>query len=91
MAVTNSPPSARPPGGLLDQARTVIQRLERLSVDSHWAHRASGLRRSLVRAVDNLGDPACPDPAAAAGELEVLLASGYAILENAARAMGDHA
>lgn len=69
----------------------VIRRLERLSVDSHFAHRASGLRRSLVRAADALADPACPDPGEAARRLEMLLARAYDILEQAARAMGDHA
>ena len=39
---------------LVKMARQVIHRLERLSVDSHWAHRASGLRRSLVRCTDEL-------------------------------------
>ncbi len=59
----------------------VIARLERLSADSAWAHRASGLRRSLVRAQE----------AAARGEpyppvrLRPLLEAAYRILEAAAR------
>jgi len=40
--------------GEIDYARMLISRLERLSVDSHWAHRASGLRGSLLRALDRL-------------------------------------
>lgn len=32
----------------------LISRLERLSVDSTWAHRASGLRRSLLVLSDRL-------------------------------------
>ncbi len=32
----------------------LLARLERVSVDSYWAHRASGLRGSLLRAVEKL-------------------------------------
>ena len=31
----------------------LVSRLERLSVDSYWAHRASGIRGSLLRCKDN--------------------------------------
>ena len=37
------------PTKLILQAKLLIQRLERLSADSVWAHRASGLRGSLIR------------------------------------------
>ncbi len=30
----------------------LIERLERLSVDSPWAHRASGLRRALLQRME---------------------------------------
>ncbi|MDR3577663.1 MAG: hypothetical protein P4L50_27675 [Anaerolineaceae bacterium] len=40
--------------GEIDYARMLISRLERLSVDSHWAHRSSGLRGSILRALDEL-------------------------------------
>jgi len=36
----------------LQHAKLLILRLERLSVDSIWAHRASGLRGSLLRMVE---------------------------------------
>lgn len=63
----------------------VIMRLERLSADSIHAHHASGVRRSLVRAQENLtaGEP-LPD-----GLLEDLLAQAYALLEAAAREIPD--
>ncbi len=32
----------------------LLARLERVSVDSYWAHRSSGLRGSLLRAVEKL-------------------------------------
>jgi hypothetical protein len=43
--------------------RLLLARLERISVDSVWAHRASGVRGSLLRILDeeennqNLTDP----------------------------------
>ena len=36
-------------GRLLKQAQMLIPRLERLTPDSSWAHRASGSRGSLLR------------------------------------------
>ena len=36
----------------LDQARQLIQRLERISADSVWAHRSSGYRGSLLKWID---------------------------------------
>ena len=55
-------------------AAILISRLERLSADSYWAHRASGIRGSLLRWVEN-GD----------GEGSELIKKGFEILENAAR------
>lgn len=69
-------------------ARLLIDRLERLSVDSHWAHLASGTRRSLIRAADEVeeeGDP--PDPEAVR-QLKGLIARGFEIVERGAREMG---
>ena len=68
---------------LIETARLVIARLERLSVDSHWAHRASGLRGNLLRALEQVeaGDPS-PEQAA---RLQELIDQGFAILTRAAR------
>ena len=38
----------------LDLIRLLLARLERISVDSYWAHRASGLRGALLRALDQI-------------------------------------
>jgi hypothetical protein len=38
----------------LEMMRMLAQRLERLSVDSHWAHRASGVRGNLLRVIESL-------------------------------------
>lgn len=62
-------------------------RLERLSVDSHWAVQASGVRRSLIRLLDQVG-PDGPDEEQQR-RLEALLQRGFEIIENGARDMGD--
>ena len=60
--------------------RLLLARLERISVDSYWAHRASGIRGSLLRALEKLeeGQPF------QRSRLEALLAQGFDILEKAA-------
>ena len=68
----------------LQLIRTLAERLERISVDSVWAHRASGIRGALIRAMDQL----------AAGDtmhsqtLNKLYQAGFYILEQAARIKG---
>jgi len=52
----------------------LIARLERLSADSYWAHRASGVRGSLLRWVE-----------AGEGDIVVLIERGFEFLEKAAR------
>ena len=57
-------------------AKIALDRLERISADSTWAHRASGVRASLAKALsrgDIEGD-----------EFKSLLESGFQILEKAA-------
>jgi hypothetical protein len=68
-------------------ASLLISRLERLSADSHYAHRASGLRGSLLRFLEQrelskqAGVPLLiPDQ-----RVEEMLALGFEILEKAAR------
>ncbi len=64
----------------LEQARMLIARLERLSADSVWAHRAAGLRVSLLRMMEQVEKgKKHPD------RLARLMAEGFTILENAAR------
>jgi hypothetical protein len=58
-------------------ATLLIARLERLSVDSYWAHRASGIRGSLLRWVEyGWGDD---------GQIGEMIMRGFEILEKAAR------
>jgi hypothetical protein len=74
---------------LLVTTRLIISRLERLSADSRWAHRASGLRGSLLRSLDQL-EASLQQPGSAIDpkltqSLEVLNQQGTKILVLAAR------
>ena len=61
---------------MLIRARVLIDRLERISADSQWAHQASGIRASISK---SLGYDQ-PD----LRSLEELLDMGFNILEKAA-------
>ena len=67
-------------------ARRLIARLERLSADSYWAHRASGVRGALLRCLEQVErGPATGASNAAVQALERLVEQGFTILANAAR------
>ena len=59
----------------------LLMRLERVSVDSYWAHRASGVRGGLLRALDKFEAGQAVDESA----LRRLTENGFQILEQAAR------
>ena len=61
--------------------RLLLQRLERVSVDSYWAHRASGIRGGLIRNIEELEQGA---PAGQANT-DQLISSAFEILTRAAR------
>ena len=67
--------------------RLLIERLEHIQADSIWAHKASGLRRSLIRNAHSL-EAGLPIDAPL---LEELMALGFAILEEAAGEKLQHA
>ncbi len=69
----------------IELLRMLTLRLERLSVDSIWARRASGLRGSLIKALDAL-DSGMPMPTY---QLDMLIESSFQILRNAAREIPD--
>ncbi|MBI5352910.1 MAG: hypothetical protein HZB50_09760 [Chloroflexi bacterium] len=65
----------------LDLTRLLLARLERISADSVWAHRASGVRGSLLRMMDKLenGRPV------QRSELMRMTGMGFYILEQSAK------
>ncbi len=65
--------------------RMLTTRLERLSVDSIWARRASGLRGSLVKALE-LADAGTPT---SAEHLDMLIERSFEILSKSAREIPD--
>jgi hypothetical protein len=72
---------------LIEASRLLVSRLERLSADSMWAHRASGVRGALLRSIENLGKPGAPNDLLAADELlrlEINVKNGFTLLEKAA-------
>jgi hypothetical protein len=58
----------------------LIFRLERISVDSYWAHRASGVRGSLIRILDGIDE----DRRLSKNEINDITELGFYILEQAA-------
>ena len=64
----------------LELIRLLLARLERISVDSHWAYRASGIRGSLLRALERLENGRSFQKS----KLETLISKGFDILEQAA-------
>ncbi len=69
----------------IDLLRMLTGRLERLSVDSIWARRASGLRGALVKALsaEEAGSPPMAE------QLDVLIERSFEILGKAAREIPD--
>jgi hypothetical protein len=59
----------------------LLARLERVSVDSYWAHRASGIRGGLLRTLEDLekGTPV------GQANITELISSAFKILTRAAR------
>ena len=72
--------------GLLELARLLSARLERLSVDSSWARRASGVRGALLKAIEAV-EAGETDPVQNRARLERLVRQGFEMVENAAREM----
>ena len=60
--------------------RLLLPRLERISVDSYWAHRASGVRGALVKILEEIETGGAVDPVS----LETNLLIGFEILKEAA-------
>ncbi|MHB8776924.1 MAG: hypothetical protein ACYC6R_04070 [Anaerolineales bacterium] len=58
----------------------LLARLERISADSFWAHRASGARGSLIKLEEQMDKGAFISPK----EASELMETGFTILEQAA-------
>jgi hypothetical protein len=58
----------------------LLSRLERISVDSYWAHRASGIRGAIIKKLDE-SDIVNGDQS----QLDELITTGFAILYQAAK------
>lgn len=67
---------------IIFQARILLDRLERLSADSSFAHRASGLRGAILRDLAALKKT---DPPIDLTRLAERVAQGYEILNRAAQ------
>ena len=65
--------------------RLLISRLERLSVDSHWARRANGLRGNIVKVLEEAdsGQPVSAD------RVDLLTEAAFDILRRAAHDIPD--
>ncbi|MFZ5884373.1 MAG: hypothetical protein ACOYYI_11385 [Chloroflexota bacterium] len=70
-----------PPRSHLHLLRMLTERLERISADSVWAHRASGVRGSLLRLLEESEKGHPPDPKA----LTLAVTTALHILTQAAR------
>jgi hypothetical protein len=70
---------------IIESVKLLIFRLEHLSADSRYAHRASGLRGSLWRCVEEMEKRSHASRNCDLATLESLMAQGYKYLEAAAR------
>jgi hypothetical protein len=69
----------------IDLLRLLASRLERLSVDSHWARRASGLRGNILKIVEL----AEAGEAISVKRLDLLVDAAFNILRRAAQDIPD--
>ena len=68
------------PNPQIIQAKILVERLARLSADSSWARRASGLRASLDKACKQIQNGEAVD----ADHFNQLISLGFQMLEKAA-------
>jgi hypothetical protein len=75
------------PSRITDTAHLLISRLERLSADSLYAHRASGLRGTLLRYLEQAesSDQTVLNGSFSPSQIDSMLCLGFQILEKAAK------
>ena len=67
----------------LQLLKMLLARLEKISADSVWAHRASGVRGSLIRMMEKMEN----GRRVPAGDLKRMMDAGFYILQKAAEEM----
>ena len=77
--------TALPPDILIEQARLLARRLERLSADSIWARRSSGCRGSLIKWLEAFESQPAALTQTDLAQLKEMMAAGFFMLESAAR------
>jgi hypothetical protein len=71
--------------GQIELLRLLADRLERLSVDSHWARRASGMRGNIIKLLEEAGS----GKEISATRLDLLTGTAFEILRRAAMDITD--
>jgi hypothetical protein len=71
--------------GRLELLRLLAARLERLSVDSHWARRASGLRGNIIKVLEETD----ATNEVTESRLDLLTEAAFDLLRRAARELPD--
>jgi hypothetical protein len=69
----------------IELLRLLATRLERLSVDSHWARRAGGLRGNIIKALEESD----AGGQVAAGRLDLLTERAFEVLRRAGEEIPD--
>ena len=69
----------------IELLRLLVGRLEHLSVDSHWARRASGLRGNIVKLLEEADVGQAVEPE----RLSLLIQHAFEILQRAAQEIPD--
>lgn len=69
----------------IELLRLLVSRMERLSADSRWARRASGLRGNLLKLLERLDD----GERVASARLDLLIDSAFDLLRKAAEEIPD--
>ena len=80
------------PSAQAEVIQLLLARLARISAASPWAYKASGLRGSLMRCLDELeASAAASAPPPAPERLNAFIAYGFEILEKVAQATAPKA
>ena len=69
----------------IELLRLMAERLERLSVDSHWARRASGLRGNMIKVLEEIDAGQEVETA----RLNPLIERAFEVLRHAAQEIPD--